>query len=98
MHLMLRSSTTIEDAMATKQRLLELIHPGEVLFEEFMKPMGISINQLARDLVVRNPNVTELRRICKERGMVTLREDGLLKVNAGLTTVEEVFSATESAM
>ena len=38
--------------MATRQKLLELIHPGEVLLEEFMKPMGISINQLARDLVV----------------------------------------------
>ena len=38
--------------MATRQKLLEVIHPGEVLLEEFMKPMGISINQLARDLVV----------------------------------------------
>ena len=38
--------------MATKQKLLGLIHPGEILLEEFMKPMGISINRLARDLVV----------------------------------------------
>ena len=29
------------------------------------------LDDVARDLVVRNPNVTELRRICKERGMVT---------------------------
>src|ERR1700685_1608699 len=28
------------------------IHPGEILLEDFMKPMGISINQLARDLDV----------------------------------------------
>jgi addiction module HigA family antidote len=27
-------------------------HPGEILAEEFMKPMGISINRLARDLHV----------------------------------------------
>jgi type II secretory ATPase GspE/PulE/Tfp pilus assembly ATPase PilB-like protein len=46
--------------------------------------------------VVRNPNVTELRRICKERGMMSLREDGLQKVASGQTTVEEVLSATES--
>ncbi len=35
-----------------KTKLLALIHPGEVLFEEFMKPMGISINKLARDTAV----------------------------------------------
>ena len=34
------------------KKLLELIHPGEILREEFMKPLGISINRLARDIVV----------------------------------------------
>jgi len=53
---------------------------------------------VARDLVVRNPNVIELRKICRERGMLSLREDGLQKVAAGLTTVEEVLSATENTM
>lgn len=38
--------------MATSDKALEVIHPGEVLLEEFMKPMSISINQLARDLAV----------------------------------------------
>jgi type IV pilus assembly protein PilB len=56
------------------------------------------LDDVARDLVVRSPNVTELRRICKERGMISLREDGLQKVAAGLTTVEEVLSATENTM
>jgi addiction module HigA family antidote len=31
---------------------LDPIHPGELLAEDFMKPLGISINQLARDLDV----------------------------------------------
>ena len=31
---------------------LDPIHPGEILLEEFMKPLNISINQLARDLHV----------------------------------------------
>lgn len=35
-----------------KRTLLDLIHPGEVLSEEFMKPLGISINKLARDIGV----------------------------------------------
>ena len=38
--------------MTSKQKLLEPIHPGEILIEEFMKPMGISINKLARDIAV----------------------------------------------
>ena len=38
--------------MTAKQKLLEPIHPGEILLEEFMKPMGISINKLARDIAV----------------------------------------------
>jgi addiction module HigA family antidote len=38
--------------MATKRKRLEPIHPGEILFEDFMKPMDISINRLARDIAV----------------------------------------------
>lgn len=38
--------------MATKQKRLVPIHPGEILLEDFMKPMGISINRLARDIAV----------------------------------------------
>jgi len=38
--------------MAAKPKLLTPIHPGEILFEEFMQPMGISINRLAREIAV----------------------------------------------
>ncbi len=38
--------------MTPKAKLLEPIHPGEILREEFMKPMEISINRLARDIAV----------------------------------------------
>ncbi len=31
---------------------LDPIHPGEILLEDFMRPLGISINRLARDLDV----------------------------------------------
>jgi type IV pilus assembly protein PilB len=56
------------------------------------------LDDVARDLVVKSPNVSELRRICKERGMVTLRDDGMQKIAAGLTTVEEVMGATENTV
>jgi addiction module HigA family antidote len=38
--------------MAAKHKFLQPIHPGEILLEDFMKPMGVSINRLARDIVV----------------------------------------------
>jgi antitoxin HigA-1 len=38
--------------MDKKYRRLGPIHPGEILFEDFIKPMGISINRLARDIAV----------------------------------------------
>jgi addiction module HigA family antidote len=38
--------------MITKHKRLEPIHPGEILLEEFMKPMSISINRLSRDIAV----------------------------------------------
>lgn len=37
--------------MARKQ-LLDPIHPGEILLEDFMKPLGVSINRLAREIAV----------------------------------------------
>lgn len=44
--------------MATKR--LDPIRPGEVLREEFMKPLGISINALARVLDVPPNRVSEI--------------------------------------
>ncbi|MGA9851978.1 MAG: HigA family addiction module antitoxin [Gammaproteobacteria bacterium] len=42
------------------KKLLTPIHPGEILFEEFMKPMDISINRLARELSVPPNRVSEI--------------------------------------
>ncbi len=39
---------------------LEPIHPGEILREEFMKPMAISINRLARDIIVPPGRISEI--------------------------------------
>jgi type IV pilus assembly protein PilB len=54
------------------------------------------MDDTVRDLVTSNPSVTELRRLLRERGMLTLREDGFEKMKAGLTTVDEVLRVTES--
>jgi addiction module HigA family antidote len=51
-HMTWRLWTIIENPMARTTRLLDPIHPDEILSEEFMKPLGISINRLSRDLNV----------------------------------------------
>ena len=39
---------------------LDPITPGEILREDFMEPMGISINQLSRDIVVPPNRISEI--------------------------------------
>ncbi len=41
-------------------KLLDPIRPGEVLREDFMEPLGISINQLSRDLSVPPNRISEI--------------------------------------
>jgi len=46
--------------MKSDPKLLDPIHPGEILLEEFMKPMEISINRLARDIAVPPGRISEI--------------------------------------
>lgn len=39
---------------------LDEIHPGEILLEDFMKPMGISARQLAADIDVSPSRISEV--------------------------------------
>ena len=43
----------------TKQKL-QPIHPGEILMEEFLKPMGISQYKLAKDISVPARRINEI--------------------------------------
>ena len=40
--------------------MLKNIHPGEVLLEEFLEPLGISQNKLARDISVSPRRINEI--------------------------------------
>ena len=48
--------------------LLPVVHPGQILLEEFLKPLGISQNQLARAM-----NITPMRinEICRGHRAIT---------------------------
>jgi len=47
-----------------------------------------------RDKIIASPNIAELRAAAAESGTIKLRDDGMAKVRAGITTVEEVFRVT----
>ena len=47
---------------------IKSVHPGEILREEFMIPLGLSMNRMAMDLRV---PVTRIAEICHERRGIT---------------------------
>jgi antitoxin HigA-1 len=50
--------------MAKNEKLLPPVHPGEILREDFLKPLDLSMNKLAIDLHV---PVTRIAEIVHER-------------------------------
>ena len=46
--------------MSSNNDKLKAIHPGEVLFEEFLKPMNLSQNRLALDIHVPARRINEI--------------------------------------
>jgi addiction module HigA family antidote len=61
-----RSSTTTKAQRATPDRLPP-VHPGEVLLEEFLKPMSITQYRLAKDISVPARRVNEI--VLHKRGI-----------------------------
>jgi type IV pilus assembly protein PilB len=45
-------------------------------------------------MILQNIPASQLRKVAIEEGMVTLRQSGLTKIKAGVTTMEEVYRET----
>ncbi len=56
---MSKSQITIRRKFMSKKKMPPL-HPGEILFEEFLKPMGLSQNRLALDIRVPARRINEI--------------------------------------
>ncbi|WP_413935513.1 HigA family addiction module antitoxin [Nitrospira sp. BLG_1] len=69
-----------------RKRLLEPIHPGEILLEEFMKPMGISINRLARDIRVSPGRISAI-----VNGKRAITADTALRLSKYLKTSSDLW-------
>ena len=52
------------------------------------------IDDEIRQLALKNTDSTQIKRAAVAKGMRTLRDDGGLKVRAGITTMEEVLLVT----
>jgi addiction module HigA family antidote len=42
------------------KKIMDPIHPGEILMEEFLEPLGISQYRLAKDISVPPPRINEI--------------------------------------
>ena len=65
---------------------LEPIHPGEILLEEFLQPMGISINRLARDIHVPPGRISTI-----VNGKRAISADTALRLSAYFGTSPELW-------
>ncbi len=54
------------------------------------------VDDYIKSLIVKNVDAGILKKAAIERGMITLREDGIAKVLQGITTIDELFRATHA--
>ena len=78
--------------MPRKARRLPPVHPGEILREDLLKPLGISVNRLGRDLRV---PVTRMSEIVNGRRGVTA--DTALRLARYFGTTPEFWMSLQSA-
>lgn len=76
--------------MRTKR--LPNIHPGEVLREEFMQPLGLSSYRLAKELHVTQPRVNDL--VLEKRGVTA---DMALRLGTYFATGPEFWMNLQQA-
>jgi general secretion pathway protein E/type IV pilus assembly protein PilB len=55
----------------------------------------MTVNEEIQKMVYQKVPSTEIRKIARQNGMKTLREDGILKVLSGATTFDEVMKVTQ---
>ena len=75
-----------------KRKKLAPIHPGEILLEEFLKPLGITMNRLAMDLHV---PVTRIGDIVHGRRGIT--SDTALRLARYFGTTPEFWMNAQAA-
>lgn len=70
---------------------LKNVHPGEILLEEFLRPLGISQNKLARDIDVPPRRINEI-----VHGLRSITADTDLRLSKALGTSEGFWLGLQS--
>jgi len=72
---------------------------GNVFGNRFKGRIGIfevfNLSNEIKELVAKKASGTEIGQLAIQQGMVTLKQDGILKAIDGLTTIEEVWRVTK---
>jgi len=78
--------------MGKKGRRLPPVHPGEILNEDLLKPLGISLNRLGRDLRVPVTRVSEI-----VNGRRSITADTALRLARYFGTTPELWMNLQAA-
>jgi addiction module HigA family antidote len=68
------------------------VHPGEILYEEFLKPMGLSAYELAKQIHVPAPRVNDI--VLEKRGITA---DTAVRLAKFFGTSEQFWMNLQSA-
>ena len=74
-----------------KNKPLDLIPPGEILYEEFMKPLGLNINNLSRDIDVPPGRISEII-----RGKRAISADTALRLGKYFNVSPEIWLSLQA--
>ena len=74
-----------------RKRMLQPVHPGEILLEEFLRPMGISQYRLAKDIRIPPRRVNEI--VLGRRGITA---DTALRLARYFSTSTDVWANLQS--
>src|SRR5438270_10347039 len=83
--------TKSKSSITTKSSKLPPVHPGEVLAEEFLKPMGISQYRLAKEVSVPPRRINEI--VLRKRGITA---DTALRLGRYFGTSEQFWLNLQS--
>jgi addiction module HigA family antidote len=81
-----RSATTTRSTRRSARRAHPPIHPGEILEEEFLKPLGLSQYRIAKDISVPPRRVNEI-----VHGLRGISADTALRLARYFGTTEEFW-------
>jgi antitoxin HigA-1 len=94
-------SLTITELCAQREQFMSVsrkgtptwrVHPGEILREEFLKPMGLSVYELAKRLLVPAPRINDI--VLKRRGVTA---DTAVRLSRFFGTTEQFWLNLQSA-